>query len=133
MNEGTPTIQEFDELKKEFASAKSFSDFWERFMDNWADRRSFIDMGVATDNPQLMKIIVMTCSRIVGKPVELQMPMLVSIPEANMIHGAYFVAGTMGSILYFEDIGMGLVVLALVNGRTEYARFGMTMTKAPVQ
>ena len=133
MAKGTPTIQEFNELKKEFAKAKKFSEFWDKFLDDWVGRPAFMEMGTAVENPRLMGIVTLTCDQMLRKKTEPKMAQLVAIPEAQMIHGVYLIAGSMGSIIYFEDLGMGLVVVALSNGRTEYARYGLTMPKATVQ
>lgn len=41
----------------------------------------------------------------------------------KFIHGALVVDGRMGVVLYFEDLGMGFIIVSALGGRTDYLRF----------
>lgn len=127
MAKGTPTKQEFDELRSDFVKATKFSDFWDGFLENWAGRPAFIEMGKKVDNSRLSEVIQQTCDQVMRRKTKQSNMLLVSVEEASLLHGAFLLEGAFGALLYFTDIGKGLVVVSFAGGRTEFVRFTLQM------
>ena len=118
-----PTIQEFDELRKEFVKTTEFGVFYDKFLQNFGEHPAFMELGSPLIAPHLERIINETTDRMLGHAAEVQAARLVIIPEAQLIHGAFFVESSFGGLLYFEDLRMGMVVITFTSGRCEFARF----------
>lgn len=130
MPEGTPAstaaapaIQEFEELKRNFASATDFGVFWNHFIDDFASRPGFMQLGAPAHVEEMEILICRVASQLTGQLVEPVNTKIIKIPEAKFAHGSCLVENQLGCILYFEDLEMGLFVLMAESGKTSYARF----------
>jgi hypothetical protein len=125
-----PSLQEFEHLKREFATATDFSSFWNWFLDDWASRPGFMQLGAPAYVEEMEVLIMRIASKMVG---DLAMPAntrLVKIPEAKLVHGSCLVNKQICCVLYFEDLEMGLFVMSSKTGKTDYARFTLKQPKS---
>ncbi len=117
-------------IKEELLSAKELDRIADRFLE-WteANREGFL--GNAIDCPRVLRaaVRVATC-HVLAKKAALTQEFWFRHDGGRFIHGAFWAAGRVCSALFFEDLGMGLVVLAgMSGGPTHFVRF--TATGAP--
>jgi hypothetical protein len=62
-----------------------------------------------------------------GRPVTATGFLLVHVPEGALVHGRFNLDDSLVSVLYFNDIMMGLVVVAAAKGRVEFGRIKIAM------
>lgn len=118
-----PSIQEFEELKRAFATAEDFGVFWNHFIDDFASRPGFMQLGSPAHVEEMEILICRVASQLAGELVEPVNTRIIKIPEAKFAHGSCVVQDQLGCVLYFEDLEMGLFVLMAESGKTSYARF----------
>lgn len=129
MRKRQPSLDEFDDLRREFAAATDFSKFWDYFLDNWALNPGFMDMGGPAHTEEFMVLVKYIADRMFGRKTSPSNMRLIKVPEARMAHGVCMLEGGMAGIVYFEDLEMGLLAAPTPDGRTNYARF---MFKVPM-
>jgi hypothetical protein len=118
-----PDLEDFDELKRLFATATDFGVFWQYFLEHWASRPSFMEMGAPAYVDDMEALIQQIANQMTGNVARIANTRLIKIPEAWMVHGSCLVDSDLSVVLYFEDLEMGLFVLTRDTGKTSYARF----------
>ncbi|BDC49304.1 hypothetical protein F183_A16200 [Bryobacterales bacterium F-183] len=117
-------LEAFDDLKRRFATATDFGAFWDYFVDAWASRPGFMDMGAPAYVEDMESLIQQVANQMTGSdPARVANTRLIKIPEAGLVHGSCLVDGNLSVVIYFEDLEMGLFVLLRNSGKTSYARF----------
>lgn len=114
---------DFADLQQRFVSATDFGDFWNYFLDNFAEKPAFMEMGAAAETHQMEVLVAYIAGKMLGKVVEPEGMVLAKIPEAGLVHGACKIDGDMTCVLYFEAIEKGMVVVSKLGGKTNFARF----------
>lgn len=126
------TLAECGELKKRLVGEKDLYKVQDYFF-SFAEQGTLLTMGRPFDGERatkLLNVVSQACSRALNLAAVRVEAGLIEVGEYQMIHGPLTVNGKQGSLLYFEDIGTGLLTLlwdASKSG-TKYLRF---MTQAP--
>jgi hypothetical protein len=114
---------DFVELHKRFVEATDFGDFWNYFLDDFAEKPAFMRMGAPAETKEMEELVAMIASRMVGKDAKPEGMLLTKIPDFGVVHGACVFEGDLTCVLYFESLERGLVVLSKTSGKTHFARF----------
>lgn len=122
------TLFDCNELKKRLVETTSFPDFHDYYFSNFVEKGRFMSMGRPLSAPRsefLTKALGDAYIQLHGLEGTVIKATLVEIPEFGLIHGAVIVNGKTGSVLYFEDISMGMftIVEEIRSGKTNYVRF----------
>lgn len=125
-NELKLDLEDFEALKRQFATATDFGAFWQDFLERWASRPGFMEMGAPAYVEDMQNLVQQIANQMAGGEARVANLRLIKIPEAWMVHGSCLVDGDLGVVLYFEDLEMGLFVLTRESGKTSYARFTLS-------
>lgn len=110
-------------LKEKLQAAHEFRDVVNYFLDEVATQPGFLDWGHPVQHPFLESIITQVAQQCLPPPVQIMGLILTRLPEQAFIHGGCIVNGHPGTMLYFEDLQMGLFTLAITGTATKFARF----------
>ena len=116
-------MPDFVELQRRFVEAADLAAFWNDFLDHWAMRPGFMQMGAPAETQEMEILVAYIGGKMHGRVVEPTGMRLVKIAEAGFVHGACQIEGELTCILYFEEIEKGLIVAPGEGGKTNYARF----------
>lgn len=111
-------------LKEKLQTAKDFSDVLDYFLTNFGEKRAFIDLGERTEEPFLALVLEQIAKQLFKKgPARIEQLLLTRLADQQFIHGGFLVNGHLGTVMYFEDVPIGLAVVSALGGQTHYARF----------
>ncbi len=112
-------------LKDMITIADDFKEIYNYFFDHLGDDLDFLDLGKRSKNPFLKQVLGVIGEQLFKEKVEITQLMLTKIPKHSFYHGPCLMNGKMASVLFFEDIDMGLlsVVMSLGSYRTDFIRF----------
>ena len=99
----------FSALKEKILRAENFNEVWEYFFDHFSDNPAFMNMGKKTQSSLLRTILEEVGERLFRQKVKVTNMMLTEIPQHHFVHGACFVQNRLASVLYFEDIKVGML------------------------
>jgi hypothetical protein len=112
-------------LKDKLVNAKEFADVYRYFLDHFGEDPAFMGLGDRAESPFLEAVFKQVGHQLLGRPVAVTQLLLTRLADRNFLHGACMLAGTLATVVYFEDIAVGL--LAMVSpkepGLMHYARF----------
>jgi len=112
-------------LKDKLIHAKDLSEVINYFLDHFGSSPEFISLGERTGHAFLEAVIAEVGRQLFGRPVAPAEVLLTRLTEKRFIHGGCTVNGCIGTILFFEDVAVGLLALAgpPLMGETKLARF----------
>jgi hypothetical protein len=111
-------------LKDKLVHATQFTDVVNYFFDHFGEDPEFIGLGEATRHPFLESVLAEVGRQMFGNQVAIMDMMLTRLPDRHFIHGGGVLNGRVATVLYFEDIAVGLVVVASSTSKeTKLARF----------
>jgi hypothetical protein len=111
-------------LKQKLIAAKQFEEIWDYFFDHFAQNAVFMATGQPIDRHELLEaVLAQVASALFKVDAAVIQIRYVKVPEQRFIHGCGKVNGNLTSVIYFEDIHMGIFNVVRPNGRTEMARF----------
>jgi hypothetical protein len=96
-------------LKQKLVDETNFHSIWDHFMTNFGERREFAGVGQRTSSPLLEAAIGQAAKEVFGTKVPLRNLLLIRLPEQHFIHRPLSLSGRIAKIIYFEDIGVGLL------------------------
>ena len=102
-------VEHFSTLKEKVLHSENFNEVWKYFFDNFSDNPAFLKMGKATQNPLLQTILEGAAERLFRQKIKVAKLMLNAIPQHHFMHGACFMQGRMASVMYFEDVKVGML------------------------
>jgi hypothetical protein len=111
--------QKLQELKKILVSEEDFSRVFELFFDEIACHRSFIQLGKKDKSPLLKATLKLIGKQLFNFECDVTGLQLLNIKEEKFIHGVGFLNGCVTSILYFEDIDMGMAAVNVIPGSAQ--------------
>jgi hypothetical protein len=126
-----PETFDFDGLQERFLAATDFSEFWGYFLDCFAEKREFMQLGAPAETEPVEVLIAYIAGKMLGRVVEPTGLRLAKIPEPGLVHGACMIEGNITCFLYFEKVEKGLLVATGDNGKTNYARFTWQFDRRP--
>ena len=101
--------EHFSVLKEKILEAEDFSEPWEYFFDHFSDNPAFMNMGKLTQSAVMQSILEGVAEKLFRKKVRVTNVMLAEIPEHDFIHGACFIQGQMASVMFFQDVKVGML------------------------
>ena len=114
-----------DELKAKLVHGKDFGAVWEYFLDHFGENKEFLDIGRRRQDEMLEQILAQMTVQIFGKESPVKDLILVGVPDTPFIHGGCILGGKAASLIYFEDVQVGLlaIVWSFVPTETKLVRF----------
>lgn len=101
-------------LKEQIKTTKDFEIPVHYFFDNFAEFPEFINMGKATTDELLDKILIGIGQQVFKKKdINIQQKLFLSIEDYNFIHGPVIIENRMMSFAYFTDIKLGVFSIQL--------------------
>ena len=119
-------IDRLQELKQKLTDVADLSDIWSFYMDHFADKPEFTDLGEPAYNEYLDAVLHKTCQQMFDRTVKITDFFLIYIAPYDLFHGAFQVEGRIGGVIYFEDIKIGLIAVSADYPPTDmvkYSRF----------
>src|SRR5439155_26858096 len=94
--------------------ATDFADFHDYYMTNFIERGNFVRLGRTLSAPRA-QFLNNALAEAYGKAADVSVlaisSQLIEIPDLGVVHGALTVNGKLASVLYFDDIAMGMFVV----------------------
>ena len=122
------TTYDSAELKRRFINATDFNEFHKYYMSNFVENGPFLQLGRALSTPRanfLVRAFVQAYNSVYNTRLPDIRSQLIEVPELGLIHGVFIAEGRLASVLYFDDLQMGMftVVEPEPAGGTKYMRF----------
>jgi hypothetical protein len=120
-----PDLSLLETLKGKLLHAKDFNEVSTFFFDHFGDHPAFIALGERVEDDFLESILLQVGTQLFPGPIVLERLLLTRLAEQGFVHGGFTLNGRLGSIIYFEDVRVGLiaVVLSVSPSETRLARF----------
>lgn len=113
--------EQLEHLKQSLIQATEFAKVLEEFFD-LVETPGFLDMGQRVSDEVLEEVLRVTAAQLGGG--RLRNVLLVSLDDHGVVHGSFTLGARMGSVLYFNDVRMGLAsAVDMATGDTRMARF----------
>lgn len=118
-------------LKQKLITAKDLGSVWEYFWDYIDENPEFMQLGRPARHRFLEKVLREIGRKLFKKRVRLSKPMLIRLPKYGFIHGSCQLNDHLASVLYFEELQMGLVAIILSDypSETQIVRFTSKKTE----
>jgi hypothetical protein len=111
-------------LKEKLIEAEKFADVFSYFLDHFGEQREFIALGERTRHDFLENVLSQIGQQIFGRPVEMSGLILTRLADQQFIHGGGLMNGSLATVIFFEDINVGLAAIAVLDSdETKFARF----------
>jgi hypothetical protein len=120
-------------LKDKLVHATQFTEVINYFFDQFGEDPEFIGLGEATRHTFLESVLAEVGRQMFGSQTAIMDMLLTRLPEKHFIHGGGILNGRVATVLYFEDVAVGLVAVASpISKETKLARFtGKPLTHPP--
>lgn len=111
-------------LKDKLMMAVDFKEPWDYFFENFGEDPDFFKFGTHVKLPLLKEVVIKVSQRLF-KQERIRMTdfVLTNISQYNFFHGACLVEGKIATVIFFDDIDMGLIALFLEGNEITLARF----------
>lgn len=116
-------LENLKTLKEKLSTSDRFDEVWNYFFDHFGEQPEFIGQGETTEHEHLKGMLELIGKQFFKKETPVTNLMLSHVPAYQFYHGACFINGTMMTVIYFEDIDMGMVAIAAFTETTTFARF----------
>jgi hypothetical protein len=118
-------LKKLSTLKDKLMEAKDFREPWNYFFDHFGDDPEFMmKAGKRADDTVLKQVIAHVGQELFNTPkVSVTNMLLTEIPKYHFIHGGCFIQGRMATLIFFDDIDMGLLAVSMGGHETMFARF----------
>jgi hypothetical protein len=118
-------MSRLDTLKSQLLQATDFLPVFDYFMTHFGENPQFMTMGERTRHAVVEATIAETFQRLYGTPLPAGQLLLTLLPKQRFVHGGGFFDGKVVTVLYFDDLQMGLLAVAMPFGSSEIklARF----------
>ena len=115
-------------LKRSLKESDDFEDIGKIFFDRLAMNPEFMSRGKKVSHRTLEGIMVAMYKRLFEMDVKPHMTTLYNLRRYNFFHGVSIVDGLPCTMLYFEDISMGLFIAfnPIKSGEISFIRFSAT-------
>jgi hypothetical protein len=119
-------INRFLQLKKKISEEKDLAKIWLFYMDHFADHEEFTNQGKPAKSSYLNTVLETSCQHMFGRRAKITNFLLIHIAENRFFHGSFDVGGRIGSVIYFEEINIGMMAVCAESPPTDvikYSRF----------
>jgi len=123
--------QKLQEMKKMLVSEDDFSRVYHFFFDHLACYQEFINLGKKEKNPILKATLKEIGAQVLGLECNVTKLELIKIRKDNFIHGGCFLNNSIATIVYFDDIDMGMAAINVVplTSQMSYVRMSCTIVE----
>lgn len=90
------------------------------FLDLFGTDPRFIGRGVKTIDPELAQMVGEICFEETGS--RMQPRAFAGLPEANLLHGGFYVEDIAASVFFFTDVGLGVMTVSRPLGEDPQTR-----------
>ena len=120
-------------LKDKLINAKDLSDVMDYFLTHLGEDPEFLSLGKRIQHPVLEVLLPQIGKQMLGKRAKMKHLELMRVPEHHLVHGGFTLGGKIGNLIYFEDIHLGLLAVAVSfrTGETKFARFSDQRVPTP--
>jgi hypothetical protein len=118
-------LTQLEGLKQRLVKTEQFDSVAQDFAIGASDDTTFLELGELVDNDLLAGVIHAAGRECFGQDSRIERMTLIRIDSAHFIHGAFILGGRMANVMYFEDVGIGVVSIAALSPEptTEFVRF----------
>ena len=118
-------LNHLDRLKRRLLQTDEFDSVAQDFLARACVDDDFLELGEFVESTLLQQIIHAAGRRCFGRDSRLESLALKRIDPANFVHGSFILGGRMANVIYFEDVGIGVVSIAAMTPHptTEFVRF----------
>ncbi|UEM03495.1 hypothetical protein JL101_026655 [Skermanella rosea] len=115
------------DLKNTLLTADSFARVQGKFFDELGMSPDFVAAGRAADVPLLKAAFEQVGRRVFGPGCTIQGLALFRMESEKFVHGGCLMNGCLATVLYFEDVDVGLVAVStdFSTGNMSYARISL--------
>ncbi len=126
-------LTRLQELKQRLRADKELAPVWDFFLDTFGQKPEFIALGERTSHPFVEVVVTRVGAQLFGPGGPVVGLILTRLPDHDFIHGGFQVGGRLGGVIYFDDVGVGLLVVVdrPPSDKAKYARFSGHPIKAP--
>ncbi len=120
-------------LREKLVKDKDLSVIYTYFLDHFGENAEFMGLGESVREPFLEQILAQIGGQLWHTDVVVFGMWLREIPEYKFIHGGGMMNGRLTTVIYFEEITVGLAVVAdhVPRNETKFARFRAARLKQP--
>ena len=93
------------------------------FFDNFGNDQSFLQEGQPATDKNVDGMLQGLAQRLFGVDIDMTGTPLVELPAYHFMHGAFQMQSKSGTVIYFTDVGKGLIAIAWPRGQTTYTPF----------
>jgi hypothetical protein len=123
-------------LKLKLISATELSDILTYFFDHLGENEAFFDLGFWQNLPFLEQVLRISAHKVITEgEIQITNLQMIRLPEYKFIHGSGLFNQYLTTYIYFEDIDVGLLALALFppNDFTHLIRFSCQKLGQPLK
>jgi hypothetical protein len=127
-------LDRLQELKQKLMQETDFSEIWSFYMDEFADRSEFTDIGEPIANSFLEAVIPKICQKMFAREIAVTHLLIISLAEHQFFHAPFLVEGRIGGVIYFADVNMGLLAVSAdvpPTDQVKYSRFSRPFMQTP--
>lgn len=112
-------------LREQLAKSEDLSKVMSLFLDQLGSDPSFMERGAPTEDPALVGYVGKIVEELLDPPPSFARLFLLERREHAMKHGLVHCEGWAGVVVFFDDLGQGMLALtdAARRGPTLYCRF----------
>ena len=116
--------EKMDTLKTMILNESEIKAPYHYFFDHFGENPAFLELSTPKEHDFLPKILRLTAREILGREVVSPEQVSMYVPDFLFYHGPLNFNGVMGSFLFCEELGVGLMGLTNDDtGETQFARF----------
>jgi hypothetical protein len=118
-------LARLQELKQKLLYEEKLTVVWSFFTDHFADHDEFVALGEHTRHPFVEAVLAQLGQQLFADKGTVRNLILTRVPEQHFLHGGFGMAGRVGGVIYFEDVGVGLLAVSPLPPSIDvnYARF----------
>ena len=119
--------QKITDLKNLLLTADTLADVQCKFFDDIGMDPDFIAAGTKSEIPRLADVLHGIGKQLFGPDCTIEHVWLFRMEEERFVHGACVLNGLMTTILYYEDIDVGLFAISygIISGEMTYGRISL--------
>ena len=112
-------------LQQKLLESRDLMEVWDYFMTHFGESDAFMALGETHASRPLERILAQLAHQVVAHSTPVNRVMLIRLPEQQFIHGTAMLGRKLANLIYFEDVGVGLVgiVLSSTTGENRLIRF----------
>ncbi len=112
-------------LKQKLLHDKELAPVYEYFLAHFGEHPEFMTLGEQTNHAFVEAVVAQVAQQMFGSDGAVKDLLLARVGEHQFIHGGLLVGGSIGGVIYFEDVHTGLVTVTERRPSIEvkYARF----------